>query len=97
MSDKTLFFTRTMARVHASQGNPEKAAEIYRYLLDKTPGQTELAVELAAVEEQMVQETHGRLAGLFEAWFDLAFTYNRLKKLKTLQTRDKGKLHGRHK
>jgi len=77
-----------MARVHANQGNPEKAAEIYRYLLELTPEQAELSAELAAVEEQIVQMAHDRLEGLFEVWLDLAFAYNRLKKLKALKSRD---------
>lgn len=97
MGDKTLFFTRTMAKVHAKQGNPEKAAEIYRYLLDTTPDTAELAQELAAVEKQIVQKTQGRLVGLFESWFDLVFTYNRLKKLKKLKNHDDRILHGGHK
>jgi hypothetical protein len=77
-----------MARFHAQQGDPAKAAEIYRYLMASAPGKANLGAELAEVERQMAELDHDRLAGLFEKWFDLAFGYNRLRKLRTLLKKD---------
>jgi len=85
MTDQSPFFTRTMARVHADQGNLDQAAEIYRYLIKKEPGRTDLVRDLADIEKRIIEEASDRLVTLFGEWFDLVLTYNRIKKLKKLR------------
>lgn len=52
--DKT-FYTVTMARVFASQGRYDAAARIYRYLLEQSPGRTDLRQALDDVLSMMPQ------------------------------------------
>lgn len=37
MTDRVEFYTETLAGIYASQGHLDKAIEIYKYLLTKTP------------------------------------------------------------
>lgn len=88
------FFTRTMARVHADQGNLTQAALIYRHLLQAGPYQKELADELAAVEHRMDRMAEARLAGLMEQWLALLFALGRTIKLRRLHLRDRDERPG---
>jgi len=81
------FYTQTMAKVYADQGHYEEAAEIYRHLLEKDPGQPELKEALAEIEmilSQTPSPTAKKLVPLFREWIDLAFKYRNLKKLKQI-------------
>ncbi len=85
MTGRTIFFTQTMARVHAKQGNLEQAAEIYRYLIEQEPQRDDLGSELAAIDNQILETAPDHLAMLFEEWFELAFSLNRIQKLRKLE------------
>ena len=78
------FYTVTMTRVHALQGNLEEARRIYRYLLGKTPGRKDLAEALKALEARDGQRAMDDLRPLFREWLDLIFHYNKMQKLKKL-------------
>lgn len=85
------FYTATMAKVYAEQGNFEKAAEIYRYLLKKEPARPELAAALAEVEPKLGRTGRSDwsdLAPLFQEWVELLLRYGNLQKLKRLRRRD---------
>ena len=82
--------TATLARVFAEQGHWEKAAEIYRNLLQHDPQREDLQRALAEAETGM--RTAGRtssqeLASLFGEWIDLLLQYDRLRKLRRLRAR----------
>ncbi len=85
MSDRSPFFTRTMAKVHSDQGNFDKAVEIYRFLVQKEPGNAELAGVLEALESQMQQRAEIGLEKLFTTWLDLMLALKRLNELKRLK------------
>ena len=51
------FKTATMARVYSSQGHYEKAAEIYKHLLECEPDRQDLAMALAGVEKKLHKKT----------------------------------------
>ena len=85
MRDDKAFYTPTMARIYVSQGYYEKAAEIYKYLLSKSPDQKELMDELSDIEQILAKSKYGSsedLVQLFERWFKLINLYNQHKKLK---------------
>jgi len=73
-----------MARVHAKQGNLDQAAEIYRYLIEQEPERDDLGSELANIEKQILETASDRLVTLFEEWFELIFSHNRIQKLRKL-------------
>ena len=79
------FYTVTMARVHALQGNLAEARQIYRYLLEKAPGRPDLVEALKAIEARTGQRTMDDLRPLFREWLDLIFRYNKKQKLKKLK------------
>ena len=85
MTDRTIFFTQTMARVHAKQGNLDQAAEIYRYLIKQEPERDDLVSELADIEKQLLETAPDHLGTLFEKWFELIFSHNRIQKLRQLE------------
>jgi tetratricopeptide (TPR) repeat protein len=88
MTEDNLFYTKTMAKVLVDQGNWAKAAEVYRYLLERSPGQKELQEALDDLERRLAP---GRsraikdLVPLFSRWVDLSLEYSRLLKLKKLK------------
>jgi hypothetical protein len=87
MTSNRVFYTATMAKVHAGQGNLEKAVEIYRHLLEQEPGRQDLVDGLSVVEQRMQQNRKGGRADLIRligTWIDLLMEYNNLKKLKNL-------------
>ena len=82
------FFTVTMARVYEDQGHWEKAAEIYRYLLEQEPERKDIADALAEVEKRLDEGTTinaDDLTPLISEWIDLMFRYKRLQKLRQLK------------
>ena len=78
------FYTVTMARVHALQGNLAEARKIYRYLLEKAPGRPDLVAALKTLEARDGKRTMDDLRPLFREWLDLIFRYNKKQKLKKL-------------
>jgi len=85
------FKTATMARVYSSQGHYEKAAQIYKHLLECEPDRQDLAMALAGVEKKLHKETKGsneNLGALFNTWVDLILRYKRMRHLRKI----KGKL-----
>jgi len=82
------FYTRTMAKVYADQGHLDKAAEIYRHLIEKEPHRPELKTELADLEKVLSKIGTGPardLTPLFRQWFDLIGRYNTVQRLKRLR------------
>jgi len=77
-----VFYTRTMAKVHADQGNLEKAAEIYKYLLECEPGRQDLMDALSEIERKRFEKNSDRLESLLGRWVDLLLAHNRMQKLK---------------
>jgi len=85
------FKTATMARVYSSQGHYEKAAEIYKHLLECEPDRQDLARAFAGVEKKLHEKAKGNnedLAVLFSTWVDLILRYKRMRYLRKI----KGKL-----
>lgn len=85
------FKTATMAKVYASQGHYEKAAEIYKHLLKYEPDSPDLARALAGVEKKLHKKTKGSnedLADLFSTWVDFILRYKKMRYLRKI----KGKL-----
>jgi len=82
------FYTVTMARVYEDQGHWEKAAEIYRYLLEQEPGRKDIADALAEVEKRLdegITKNAHDLTPLISEWIHLMFRYKRLQKLRQLK------------
>jgi hypothetical protein len=80
-----IFYTRTMAKVYADQGNLGKAAEIYNYLLKQEPGRQDLIDALSEIENRGFDKDRENLFMLFTEWIDLLLRYNGMKKLKKLR------------
>ena len=81
MDPNTDIVTATMARVYADQGYYEKAAEIYRQLLLRSPDRNDLADALAKAEaalEKSRSTDEDRLVSLFSRWFTLAAGQGRI-------------------
>ncbi|MBW2239039.1 MAG: hypothetical protein JRD87_01240 [Deltaproteobacteria bacterium] len=85
MNEDDVFYTRTMAKVLADQGNLKKAAEIYHYLLEREPGNPNLVDALSEIETQLTEIGSDDLVNLFGRWIDLLLTHNNLEKLKKLK------------
>ncbi|MDJ0830817.1 MAG: hypothetical protein QNI92_13265 [Desulfobacterales bacterium] len=88
MTDDKAFYTATMARVYASQGYYDRAADIYRYLLEKAPDRQDLQKALAEVELEIKKNQPTlppNLSLLLDKWVKLLIRYKRLQKLKKLQ------------
>lgn len=84
MTGDEVFYTKTMAKIHADQGNLVKAAEIYKYLLKKAPGRQDLIDALAEIEKKLMERDPRDLLPLFGKWVQLSLKYNRIKKIKKL-------------
>ena len=76
-----VFYTRTMAKVYADQGNLLKAAEIYRYLLECEPERQDLMAALSEIERKLNEKSPDDLIKLFNRWIDLLLKYHNLQKL----------------
>jgi len=85
MNNNDVFYTATMAKIYADQGNLLKAAKIYKYLLKQEPDRQDLIYALSEVEKKITAKDPEDLVSLFCEWIDLLFAHNRLKKLKKLQ------------
>lgn len=81
MTQNDIFYTRTMAKVYADQGNLLKAAEIYRYLLESEPEQIDLKDALSEVERKLNEKSPDDLILLFNRWIDLLLTHHNMQKL----------------
>jgi hypothetical protein len=80
-----VFYTRTMAKVYADQGNLGKAAEIYNYLLKQEPGRQDLMDALSEIESRGFDKDRKNLFMLFNEWIDLLLKLNEIQKLKNLK------------
>ena len=85
MSNDDVFYTRTMAKVYADQGNLLKAAEIYRYLLKCEPEHRDLKDALSEVERKLNEKSPDDLSKLFIKWMDLLLKYHNVQKLMRLK------------
>ena len=84
------FYTATLAKVYEDQGHWEKAAEIYRYLLEQEPDRKDFAKALAETNRKMdevINKTPDDLIPLFREWIDLLLRYSRLQKLRKFKGR----------
>lgn len=68
------------------QGNLSQAAEIYKYLLEREPGQQDLLTALSEIERQQGEKAPNNLIKLFGRWMDLLLKYHTIRKLKRLQS-----------
>lgn len=80
-----VFYTRTMAKVYAGQGNLGKAAEIYTYLLKKDPGRQDLVDALSEIKSKGFDKDREKLLVLFTEWIDLLLKYSGMQQLKKLK------------
>jgi pentatricopeptide repeat protein len=81
----TEFFTATMARVYAEQGHYEKAAEIYRHLLEREPDRREFLEAIADIEKKRKDQgpkTDSDLVPLIRKWIRLLLRYRQIRQLK---------------
>ena len=88
MIKNTLFYTETMAKIFTDQGNLEKAADIYRYLLESDPDRKDIFDKLFRINEQIAEKkkkSSDHIISLFREWINLALKYNNLQKLKRLK------------
>lgn len=81
MIKNDVFYTRTMAKVYADQGNLLKAAEIYRYLLECEPERRDLKDALSEIEGKLNEKSPDDLIKLFNRWMDLLLKYHNVRKL----------------
>jgi len=81
LSKDDVFYTRTMAKVYADQGNLSKAAEIYRYLLECEPERQDLMDSLSEIERKLNEKSPDDLIKLFSRWVDLLLKYHNVQKL----------------
>ena len=77
MSGNQVFYTRTMAKILADQGNLVDAAKIYRYLLKEDPGSQDLTEALADVERKLAERDPRDLVPLFTEWARLSLKAKR--------------------
>jgi len=70
-----------MAKVYIDQGNLQKAAEIYRYLLESEPERSDLKAELSEIEKKLNEKSPDDLTRLFSRWMDLLLRYHSVQKL----------------
>jgi pentatricopeptide repeat protein len=87
MDKRSDFYTETMARVYAKQGHWQKAAEIYRYLLEQDPDRLDYSRALEEVESKLatVAKTSDDLVPLFREWLELMGHYIKLERLSRLK------------
>ena len=85
MNDDHTFYTATMAKVYADQGNLKTAAEIYTHLLGNDPGRQDLADALARVRRQMGRREARDLIPLIQQWTELVLRSSSLRHLVELQ------------
>jgi hypothetical protein len=82
-----MFYTRTMAKVYADQGNLKKAEKIYKHLLASEPGRQDLIEALSEIEKRRLDRFPDEMTALFNHWIDLLLlnrNFQKLSKLKKL-------------
>ena len=79
--ENDVFYTRTMAKVYADQGDLKNAERIYKYLLAQEPGQRDLVEALSEIETQRVGKSPDKLLALFDQWIGLLLMHRNVKKL----------------
>ena len=82
------FYTATMAKVYEQQGLLEKAADIYRFILEREPGRTEVGKALAELEnkiDESAPKSDRDLMQLFSKWIELVLSYKRVQALKKIE------------
>ncbi len=99
MTKHSEFFTATMAKVYASQGYLEKAANIYNYILEKAPHREDLKVAMQELKDRIKkvqvkedgeiktsvkQEDESGLTDLFEEWIVLLLRHDNILKLQKI-------------
>ena len=85
MIEDDVFYTKTMAKVYEDQGQYEKAARIYRHLLNREPNRKDISDALDELEKKRSSGNWDGLIHLFVEWIDLLITSNEIKRLKKLQ------------
>ena len=86
MADKLDLRTATMAKVLADQGHFRKAADIYRYLVEQDPENSDYADQLADMEKKRAQQKRSQdLAALIQEWISLLVKFRHLKYLQQIQ------------
>jgi hypothetical protein len=80
-----MFYTRTMAKVYADQGNLKKAEKIYIHLLANEPGRQDLIEALSEIEKRQVDRFPDEMTTLFNHWIDLLLLNRNLQKLSKLK------------
>jgi hypothetical protein len=76
-----VFYTRTMAKVYADQGDLKNAERIYKYLLAREPGHRDLVEALSEIEKQRVGKSPDELSALFDQWIGLLLLHRNVQKL----------------
>ena len=71
--------------MYADQGQLDKAAEIYRYLLNEEPERQDLIDALAEIDKKRYEKDPEGLSQLLGTWIDLLLVHNRLQKLNKLK------------
>jgi len=81
----------TLARLFAAQGHWEKAAAMYRRMLELEPERQDIAQALSEAEQQLLtpERRHSSqdLGVLLGQWIDLMLRNDRLRKLNRLKNR----------
>jgi len=88
MTEDIDIYTVTLAKVYAKQGYLEKAASIYRHLLEQEPERQDLIDGLSEIEKKRFsheKKDPAALVLLFSEWVDLAFGINKLKTLNKIR------------
>ena len=79
------FYTQTMAKVYADQGNLKKAAKIYKYILKQYPDRIDIKNELFEIEAGLKKKKLEDLVPLLVKWIDLMLKYDKLQRLEKFQ------------
>jgi hypothetical protein len=74
-----------MAKIFSDQGNPEKAADVCRYLLESNPDRKYISGKLFLINEQIAKKIlKSHTIALFRERINLGLQYRNLKKLNRL-------------
>jgi predicted Zn-dependent protease len=79
--ENDVFYTRTMAKVYADQGDLKNAERIYKHLLAQEPGKRDLAEALSEIKKQRVGKSPDALSALFDQWIGLILLHRNVEKL----------------
>ncbi len=84
MTETSLFYTVTMAKVYEDQGNDQEALRILEHLLLADPEHADLKAAYDRIKARMMETTEKKLTYLFEEWIDLLLTHQRIQRLKQM-------------